>query len=50
MKGRRMGFVIHSYMCSLSLFVHCERTIEFGSVLDGRAAESSAKTAGVISL
>lgn len=41
-----MGFVIQSYIGVLSLIVHCERTIEFGSVLDGRAAESSAKAAG----
>lgn len=45
-----MGFVIQSYIGVLSLIVHCERTIEFGSVLDGRAAESSAEAAGVISL
>lgn len=45
MKGR-MGFVIPSYICFLSAIVRCERTIEFGSVLDGRAVESSAKAQG----
>jgi len=41
-----MGFVIQSYICFLSVIVRCERTIDFGSVLDGGAAESSAETAG----
>lgn len=41
-----MGFVIPSYICSLSGIVRRERTIEFGSVLDSRAAESLAKMQG----
>lgn len=41
-----MGFVIQSYICFLSGMVRCERTIEFGSVLDGKATESLAKTQG----
>lgn len=41
-----MGFVIQSFICLISGIVHRERTIEFASVLDGRAAESSAKVQG----
>lgn len=45
-----MGFVIQSYTCFLSVIVRRERTIEFGSVLDSRAAESLAKTQGHFSV
>lgn len=41
-----MGFVIQSYICFLSVIVRRERTMEFGSVLDGGAVESLAKTRG----
>lgn len=41
-----MGFVIPSYICFLSGIVRRERSVESGSVLDGRAAESLAKMQG----
>ena len=44
------GGVIPSYICFLSGIVRRERTIEFGSVLDGRAAESLAKMQGHFSV